>query len=242
MRGGPRTFGQDLSCPVLLWILLTSREGFGYGALTPFGPAFQPVPLPSRGILRSPEPQLTLVWAPPLSLATTNGIDLSFFSSRYFDVSVPWVAPWALCIHAEVACMCRSGSPIRKSRDRSLRPAPPGLSQVVASFIIIRLQGIRRAPHQLPSILMDLPSSVLALLLLLADKIFVQILSRICPLLSQKEQWHSVFKEHAHAEAWPRGRPLRTGWDGLPDGCLPSSVFLFLRATALLALATFPSP
>ena len=47
----------------------------------------------------------------------------------------------------------RPGSPIRKSRDLGLRPAPPGLSQVVASFIIIRLQGIRRAPHQLPSIL-----------------------------------------------------------------------------------------
>ena len=41
----------------------------------------------------------------------------------------------------------RSGSPIRKSRDLSLRPAPPGLSQVVASFIIIWLQGIHRAPH-----------------------------------------------------------------------------------------------
>jgi hypothetical protein len=56
------------------------------------------------------------------------------------------------------------GSPIRKSRDQSSRPAPPGLSQVVASFVAIRLQGIRRAPHQLPSRLSGtFVSSVLAI-------------------------------------------------------------------------------
>src|SRR5205814_5573032 len=27
----------------------------------------------------------------PISLAATHGIDVSFFSSRYLDVSVPWV-------------------------------------------------------------------------------------------------------------------------------------------------------
>ena len=30
-------------------------------------------------------------WAVPLSLATTNGISVDVFSSRYLDVSVPWV-------------------------------------------------------------------------------------------------------------------------------------------------------
>ena len=33
------------------------------------------------------------VWAPPISLAATFGIDLSFFSSGYLDVSVPRVPP-----------------------------------------------------------------------------------------------------------------------------------------------------
>ena len=33
----------------------------------------------------------SLVWALPLSLAATYGIDFSFSSSRYLDVSVPWV-------------------------------------------------------------------------------------------------------------------------------------------------------
>ena len=31
------------------------------------------------------------VWAIPFSLATTQGITFVFFSSRYLDVSVPWV-------------------------------------------------------------------------------------------------------------------------------------------------------
>ena len=34
-----------------------------------------------------------LVWALPTSLATTTGIIIIFFSSRYLDVSVPWVCP-----------------------------------------------------------------------------------------------------------------------------------------------------
>jgi hypothetical protein len=33
----------------------------------------------------------TTVWASPRSLATTWGITVVFFSSRYLDVSVPWV-------------------------------------------------------------------------------------------------------------------------------------------------------
>ena len=34
----------------------------------------------------------TLVWAVPRSLATTWGITIVFLSSRYLDVSVPWVS------------------------------------------------------------------------------------------------------------------------------------------------------
>ena len=46
-----------------------------------------------------PQPQkaCSLVWAPPISLAATFGIDFSFFSSGYLDVSVPRVpSPWAI--------------------------------------------------------------------------------------------------------------------------------------------------
>jgi hypothetical protein len=31
-------------------------------------------------------------WAGPRSLVTTNGISVDFFSSRYLDISVPWVS------------------------------------------------------------------------------------------------------------------------------------------------------
>ena len=47
-----------------------------------------------QSILQSYNPNIavtTLVWATPRSLATTNGITFVFFSSRYLDVSVPWV-------------------------------------------------------------------------------------------------------------------------------------------------------
>ena len=41
----------------------------------------------------NPNPAVTvLVWANPFSLATTWGITIVFFSTRYLDVSVPWVS------------------------------------------------------------------------------------------------------------------------------------------------------
>ena len=42
-------------------------------------------------IMKVLQPRLVPVWALPTSLAATTGIDFSFFSSRYLDVSVPWV-------------------------------------------------------------------------------------------------------------------------------------------------------
>ena len=39
----------------------------------------------------TPEQHATLVWAVSFSLATTQEITFVFFSSRYLDVSVPWV-------------------------------------------------------------------------------------------------------------------------------------------------------
>ena len=39
----------------------------------------------------TPEQHATLVWALSFSLATTQEIIIIFFSSRYLDVSVPWV-------------------------------------------------------------------------------------------------------------------------------------------------------
>ena len=41
---------------------------------------------------------------------------------------------------------CQVGCPIRRSRDQSLLPAPPGLSQVITSFIASDCLGIHQTP------------------------------------------------------------------------------------------------
>ena len=63
---------------------------FGYGSFTLFGWLSQNhSPTIRRSIMRSePQGARTLVWALPVSLAATPGIDVSFSSSGYLDVSV----------------------------------------------------------------------------------------------------------------------------------------------------------
>jgi hypothetical protein len=43
-----------------------------------------------------------MVWAIPVSLATTQGITIVLFSSSYLDVSVQRVSSMWLCIHHNV--------------------------------------------------------------------------------------------------------------------------------------------
>ena len=62
-----------------------------------------------------------MVWAIPCSLATTKGITIVFSSSRYLDVSVPWVrlpygiiglphseisGSWSACLYPELIAAC----------------------------------------------------------------------------------------------------------------------------------------
>ena len=81
-----------------------ARRHFAYGALTLYGPAFQPgstrLVATHGGPADPPEPSLqprdsndcrldtATVWALPLSLAATQGITVVFSSSGYLDVSV----------------------------------------------------------------------------------------------------------------------------------------------------------
>ena len=88
----------DSSCPAVLWIRIASLR-FAYGALTRYG-------RPSHAVLLTPQIHvsvltpwilLPMVWPLPLSLATTSGISVDFFSSPYLDVSVqavPFVNLW----------------------------------------------------------------------------------------------------------------------------------------------------
>ena len=62
------------------------RQTYRYGAVTLCGVSFQILPVRCRLALWSYDPAVavtTTVWALPISLATTLGIDLSFSSSGY---------------------------------------------------------------------------------------------------------------------------------------------------------------
>ena len=72
-------------------VLLPCEQAFVYGTVTPYGDPFQNLPLAIHNqILESynPAEETSAVWALPISLAATDGIDFSFSSSGYLDVSV----------------------------------------------------------------------------------------------------------------------------------------------------------
>jgi hypothetical protein len=72
-------------------VLLWCKPAFVYGTVTLCGQPFQAVLLAVYNpILKSynPAKETFAVWALPISLAATDGIDFSFFSTGYLDVSV----------------------------------------------------------------------------------------------------------------------------------------------------------
>ena len=95
---------------------------FGYGSFTLSGWLSQNhSPTVWQSIMRSePQDARILVWALPVSLAATPGIDVSFSSSGYLDVSVHRVPLHALWIGAwmhEVSSCGFPHSEISGSRD-----------------------------------------------------------------------------------------------------------------------------
>ena len=77
------------------------NSSFAYGAFTLSGRLSQNRSAKLVESIPRSEPQhaRTLVWALPISLAATFGIDVSFSSSGYLDVSVHRVPGVWLCIH-----------------------------------------------------------------------------------------------------------------------------------------------
>ena len=113
---------------------------FAYRAFTFCGPPFQAVRLEQsfvtpRDWSATPTEQARLVWALPFSLAATGGIDYSFSSSGYLDVSVPQVpSTQTMCSSGSTGPLRPVGFPIRTSPDQSLLSAPRGFSQIATSF------------------------------------------------------------------------------------------------------------
>ena len=82
----------------------SARRRSGTGMSPSASPAFQPGSRPTLGAPFAPPyypgaASTAPVWATPRSLATTGGIDFSFSSCRYWDVSVPCVRPHR-CVRA----------------------------------------------------------------------------------------------------------------------------------------------
>ena len=86
---------------------------FAYGAFTLFGWLSQNHSVSLiRSIPRSePRDARIPVWALPVSLAATSGIDVSFSSSGYLDVSVHRVPSITLCIYVMVTEGYSAGFP-----------------------------------------------------------------------------------------------------------------------------------
>ena len=123
---------------------------FGYGALTLCGRSFQNrSPVICRSVWQSePRCARTPVWALPRSLAATYGIDVSFSSSGYLDVSVPRVPFHRLWIHLWMTAVAAAGFPhseIRGSRDMCSSPR-----LFAAYHVFHRLSVPRHPPCALP--------------------------------------------------------------------------------------------
>ena len=136
-------------------------SGFGYGALTLSGRSFQDrSPAVARSLMQS-EPRCARapVWALPRSLAATCGIDVSFSSSGYLDVSVPRVPLRALWIHARMTEVLSAGFPhsdIPGSQDMC---SSPGL--FAAYHVFHRLSVPRHPPCALLCLTFCPPPSLL---------------------------------------------------------------------------------
>ena len=110
------------------------KFAYVYGTFTLFGVSFQRT---STSLLSdcvgptTPRRRTAMVWALPLSLATTYGITIVFSSSGYLDVSVPRVTfPLQGC----TAFNC-TGCPIRTSADITLVCSSP---QLFAAYHVLR--------------------------------------------------------------------------------------------------------
>ena len=89
----------------------------------------------------------TTVWALPISLAATFGIEFSFSSSGYLDVSVHRVPSLTLCIHVKVLEVSSSGFP-HSEIDGSFRICrSPSL--IAAYHVFLRLLVPRHPPYAL---------------------------------------------------------------------------------------------
>ena len=125
-------FRQDFTCPALLFASLVSQVRFRIRGYHPLSPDFPDCFANSNA---------KNCKAAPISLATTLGISVDFFSCSYLDVSVRRVRFAYLCIQYAMTLAGRVSS-FGHLRIKARLPAPRSLSQATASFIACNRQGI----------------------------------------------------------------------------------------------------
>ena len=151
MEDGPPGFPRNFSCSAVLGDTLgwfkVSHTGLS-PTLAELSNSFcYPSPIPVSGPHNPARTVVLVVWAIPLSLATTDGISIDFFSWGYLDVSVPPVR----FMHLWIQCMMTEYYPCRVSpfghlRVKACLAAHRSFSQLTTSFIASRCQGIHRTP------------------------------------------------------------------------------------------------
>ena len=129
---------------------------FAYGAFTLSGRLSQSrsAGLPESGLRSEPRNARIPVWPLPRSLAATCGIDVSFSSSGYLDVSVHRVPLHALWIGAWMTGVCPAGFPhseIHGSRDLCSSPW-----LFAAYHVFLRLSVPRHPPCALSCLTFDI--------------------------------------------------------------------------------------
>ena len=166
MRGGPRGFRPGFPCPAVLRNSRSEAVQFRLRGRYPLRRAV-PCASPTTQLCNSPtrrqadqlepyNPPITTaaachvmrVWAVPFSLATTQGIEVSFLSSGYLDVSVPQLASRTLFYSgARPSALPLVGFPIRRSRGQRSVSTSPGL--IAAAHVLLRLLAPRHPPRAL---------------------------------------------------------------------------------------------
>ena len=129
---------------------------FAYGAFTLSGRLSQSrsARLPESGLRSEPRNARIPVWPLPRSLAATCGIDVSFSSSGYLDVSVHRVPLHALWIGAWMTGVCPAGFP--HSEIHGLRDICSSPWLFAAYHVFLRLSVPRHPPCALSCLTFDI--------------------------------------------------------------------------------------
>ncbi len=163
MRGGPRGFRPGFPCPAVLRYLSNEVVPFRVRDCYPLRCDFPFASATTRLCNSSTRRQadqdrpyntrttttavyhIARVWAHPFSLATTQGIEVSFFSSGYLDVSVPQLASSCpMYSGMGTRALPRVSFLIRKSWDQRSVSTSPRL--IAAAHVLHRLLAPRHPP------------------------------------------------------------------------------------------------